>query len=79
MTKPSTYFVPLFNLPTVILAPGPYLTRCGEVVLVTVVSPRHDFGCCHGVYPNGVAERWHRSGRIMASRETENDIVRESA
>lgn len=71
----SAYFVPLVFLPVIIDKPGQYLTRCGETVTVHMVSTRHDFGC-RGTYSNGTAEGWHRSGRILADRETENDIVR---
>jgi len=70
----SAYFAPLVTVSTVINAPGMYVTRCGEVVTIHAVSSRHDFGC-HGAYPNGTAESWHRSGRLFASQETTNDIV----
>lgn len=68
------YFVPLVNQPVVIDGPGPYVTRSGEVVTVAKSSLKHDFGCV-GAYGNDVAESWHKSGRILASRETTNDVV----
>lgn len=72
----SAYFAPLVTLPTVIDGPGAYVTRCGETVLIDAASSKHCFGC-RGVYENGgIADSWHRSGRILASRETANDIVR---
>jgi hypothetical protein len=70
----SAYFAPLVILPTLIDGPGAYLTRCGEVVEIHLASNQHRFAC-HGVYPNGVADSWHRSGRLFAGRETTNDIV----
>lgn len=71
----SAYFAPLVLASIVIVTPGEYVTRCGETVNVTAASTRHDHGCV-GQYPNGVREAWHRSGRIFASMETQNDIVR---
>jgi len=71
----SAYFAPLVLLPTVIDGPGVYETRAGETVVIHDSSPRHCFGCC-GTYASGVAESWHRSGRVFASRETQNDIVK---
>jgi hypothetical protein len=73
-TKSSGYFAPLVLLQEVITQPGNYVTRCGETVKVETASRKHQFAC-HGSYPNGISESWHRSGRILASRETDNDIV----
>jgi hypothetical protein len=70
----SAYFWPLCLLPAVIAAPGQYRTRSGERVTVAQVSARHDFGC-KGTYGNGVVERWHKSGRILATSETANDVI----
>lgn len=70
----SAYFVPLICLPAVIDGPGKYVTRCGEVVEIVKSSNRHDYGCT-GTYSNNVAERWHKSGRIFATKETANDVV----
>lgn len=72
--KTAAYFAPLVALPTLIGAPGSYITRDGKVVSVSAVSDRHDFGCV-GTYHNGIRESWHRSGRILATSETANDIV----
>lgn len=71
----SAYYAPLVLAPMVIVAPGEYVTRCGETVTVTAASARHEHGCV-GQYPNEVREAWHRSGRIFANMETQNDIVR---
>jgi hypothetical protein len=71
----SAYFAPLVTKTDVITSPGQYITRCGETVTITATSRRHDFGCV-GTYADGIAERWHKSGRISASRETRNDIVK---
>ena len=70
----SSYFTPLVTLPAIITAPGSYRTRCGDVVRVDSVSTRHDFGC-KGSYAGGPAESWHKSGRLLATSETRNDIV----
>lgn len=70
----SAYLYPLILLPVIIDAPGKYKTRCGETVEVTKTSNKHDFGC-HGTYEGNIAERWHKSGRIFASQESNNDIV----
>ena len=71
----SAYFAPLVTRPVIITEPGTYITRCGERVTIETVSTRHDFGC-RGVYSNGIVERWHKSGRIFAGVETQNDIIR---
>jgi hypothetical protein len=71
----SAYFAPLVTKPDVITSPGQYITRGGETVTVTAASWRHDFGCV-GTYADGTAERWHKSGRTSASRESRNDIVK---
>lgn len=73
--KGSGYFAPLVTLPIVVTEPGTYRTRCGEEVIVSTVSTQHTFGC-YGVYKSsGIDESWHKSGRVLASRETDNDIV----
>lgn len=71
----NAYFLPLATLPAVIAGPGNYITRSGEPVTIAKASGRHDFGC-NGTYRNGVDERWHKSGRLLAGCETANDIVR---
>jgi hypothetical protein len=71
----ASYFAPLVTKPAIITSPGDYVTRGGEIVTIKQVSKRHDFGCC-GAYASGAAERWHKSGRIMATSETGNDILR---
>jgi len=71
----SAYFAPIVSRPTVITAPGEYTTRSGERVTVTKTSRLNDFDC-FGVYADsGIAERWHRSGRLYAGVESRNDIV----
>ena len=72
----TTYFIPLFYLPTIVVEPGHYLPRAGERVLVERVSSRHDFNCTGRYASCGTAERWHKTGRIMATSETPNDIVK---
>lgn len=64
----------LVVMPTLIDAPGAYITRCGERVEVKVASPRSKFECA-GFYANGVRESWHRSGRLYFGQECANDIV----
>ena len=36
----------------------------------------HDFNCVGQYASSGIAERWHKTGRIMATSETANDIVK---
>jgi len=71
------YFAPLVLPPVVITEPGQYLTRSGERVTVESTSQKHDFGNrgYYGSADNRIAESWHRSGRVSASRESNNDIV----
>lgn len=74
----SNYFAPLVPLPVIIDEPGAYVTRKGECVTVDFigrVSTEHAFSC-FGNYSGGVCETWHKSGRLHASTETENDIIR---
>jgi len=63
------YFSPL--LPVIVDAPGLYMTREGLQVEVTTITPYR----ARGIYPNGVCESWHKSGRIYCGQETINDIV----
>lgn len=71
----SLYFYPLMFLKVIIDAPGDYLTRGGNRVTVVKASTRNDSGC-NGFYTAcKTPEHWHKSGRIFASRETQNDIV----
>jgi len=77
MRKNRGYFAPLVTLVTVIDAPGLYVTRAGVTVSLSSVSSRHDFGNL-GSYPNGTAEGWHRSGRLYAGTQCQNDIVRKA-
>lgn len=71
----SNYFAPLIPLPVIIDEPGAYVARKGERVTVSLASAEHAFSC-HGNYSGGVYETWHKSGRLHASTETENDIIR---
>lgn len=70
-------FASFVVLPVVITEPGEYLTRCGERVTVEASSQRHEFGCkgFYGSADSKIAESWHRSGRLLFGRETQNDIV----
>lgn len=74
MASKVSYFASLVVRPTVISGPGKYVTRCGEIVEIVQSSHRHDYGCA-GTYSNRTTERWHKSGRLFASRETANDVV----
>lgn len=69
------YFVPVLSKPTTVTAPGDYLTRNGDRVHVEQVSKHHDFGCTGHYKECGTREGWHKSGRILATSETPNDIV----
>lgn len=70
----SSFLSTLNALPVMIDRPGLYRTRSGEIVTVSCHSPRRAFEWS-GAYPNGIAERWHRSGRAMPWSESGNDIV----
>lgn len=72
----SGYFAPLVTRPDIVTEPGEYVTRKGERVVVTKVSTHHDFDCFGSYVDCGTLERWHKSGRILATSETLNDIVR---
>jgi hypothetical protein len=61
--------------PAVITAPGQYRTRGGEVVTITVACNNYWYNYCTGIYPNGVADSWHRSGRLYSGTLSDNDIV----
>jgi len=71
-------------LPTVITAPGSYVTRCGDLVTVTTLGMHVTGtykglkdGFAHGHYNHGeIKETWLASGRIWTNRECNNDIVR---
>lgn len=70
----AAWFCAFLLKPDVIDNPGKYVTRCGEVVEVDVVSKKHDFKC-RGKYSCGTAEGWHKSGRLYFGQECDNDIV----
>jgi len=74
----AAYFAPLVTLPVLIDAPGDYLTRSGERVTIRRPSWRNEFGCI-GQYANGTAESWHRSGRLFAGQQSDNDITAKAA
>lgn len=73
--NPRAWFCSLVTLQTVITAPGRYVTRSGEEVVVAKVSDNHDFGC-RGAYSGGATEGWHKSGRLYFGKTCNNDIVR---
>ncbi len=75
----SVYFIPLFSLPVIINEPGEYLTRGGDRVTIDRASTRHEFGCVGSYVACGTAEKWHMSGRILATSQTQNDIVRKAS
>lgn len=70
-------FASFVTLPVVITEPGEYLTRSGERVTVEQSSQRHEFGCkgFYGSAETKIAESWHRSGRLLFGKQTQNDIV----
>jgi hypothetical protein len=70
----SAYFAPLVNKPIIIDGIGQYKTRKGEVIDIITYDHTHRFSCI-GTYPYGEREGWHRSGRIYAGFECDNDIV----
>jgi len=71
----SASFAPLVTLNDIITHQGTYKTRCGEVVTITSVSAKHDFGCVGTYSDNITTERWHKSGYINAGGKSANDIV----
>lgn len=73
----SSYFAPLVTLPILITHEGQYRTRKGDIVHVERISKRHDFGCVGYYGGTFIRERWHRSGRLSAYNETDNDIVKD--
>lgn len=73
-TNNPAYFAPLVQLNAIITAPGLYVTRSGEIVTVESTSQAHTFGCA-GHYTDGKKEAWHRSGRLFATSESQNDIL----
>ena len=74
VTKYAGYYLPLLTLPTIVTGPGTYLTRIGATVTIESAATRNDLRC-YGAYSNCVREGWHKSGRILATSETANDIV----
>lgn len=71
----KAWFTSFLGLDTIIKEAGQYITRSGELVTVEVASSKHAFEC-HGIYSTGQSESWHKSGRLLFDRETDNDIVR---
>lgn len=67
----------LLAKPDIVTKLGQYKTRSGEVVKVERVSKRQNY-MCTGTYSNGVAEGWHKSGRLLPFNETPNDIVEQA-
>lgn len=74
MTNVARPLTPIYLLPSIVKAPGLYLTRCGETVNITKALQGPGVPC-KGTYPNGVSESWHHTGRIFTGCETNNDIV----
>lgn len=72
--KNRAYFAPLVTKPVIITGPGQYKTRNGDIVTIHKVSRAHDFGC-GGHYSDDTYDSWHKSGRIFATSESQNDIV----
>ena len=68
------YMSGFIGKPTIIVKPGEYKTRSGEIVVISKVTESF-YLQCYGYYKNGVAESWHKSGRIFANVISENDIV----
>ena len=65
----------LLSKPRIIVGPGQYVTRSGEIVTVKSMLTRRFYGAA-GHYPNGTQEMWDVSGRILPLTETDNDVVR---
>lgn len=70
----DSYFTAFITLPTIITEPGRYLTRSGEKVNIFQANTKHVFGCI-GKYPEGIEDRWHKSGRLYAHTLSPNDII----
>ena len=63
------------TLPRVVTGPGKYVTRGGAVVNIDRLGGYNNFKA-YGSYPNGTAEMWYVSGRVLPYSLSENDIVR---
>lgn len=74
----------LLSLPTVIVAPGQYQTRCGETVTIDRVGRSASLpwwemdptsGWAFGHYDTGIPESWDVSGRVLPFSLSDNDIL----
>lgn len=68
----------LLSKPRIIVGPGQYVTRSGEIVTVKSIElpwVRRFYGAV-GHYPNGTQEKWDVSGRCLPLTLTDNDVVR---
>lgn len=65
---------PLMPITKIITIPGKYLSRCGDLIVITDIGSNLRFSC-FGLYPDGVKDAWHTSGRLFANVESVNDIV----
>lgn len=61
----------LIALPTVIIATGQYVTRCGDVVTIAHINK----GWADGRHSNGIPEKWDVSGRLLPFSQSQNDII----
>jgi len=66
------------TLPVIIDGPGKYRTRCGETVVITHIQQGGGCDRC-GFYDTGeetpIRDRWHKSGRVYPSTDSNNDIL----
>lgn len=69
------------TMPTIIVAVGQYVTRCGEIVTVEEIEigpygiPGAGVKAANGHYGNGIKESWDVSGRLYSGQTCDNDIV----
>lgn len=75
----SAYFASMVAMPVIVVGPGRYVTRCGDIVTITEASDSHDFGCV-GSYLYQASGRssddyWHKSGRLYGGMESASDII----
>lgn len=70
----TPYIIPLITKTTIITRAGDYVTRCGETVNIVSATALQGFNCI-GYYADGTLESYHKSGRLFANIESQNDIV----
>lgn len=71
----AAYYKSLILLPAIINAPGRYITRAGETVMIERIDGAGLYRCRGQYITTGQIDAWHSSGRVFASVESELDII----